>query len=228
MTQLTLNLIRSVWYWCKTKCYQGSYLKYLWDLCFTITPPGLAQMHWVSVLTPTYLRYSPCWHAFRIWSLFCNWSMVIPYYLCICKMSNSIFFCKPFSNFNCQIVLRDHRFANCFTRSFTPQKPGLVSDWLTVSCYWALIDLIPTVEKVNSNLFDIVADLYAEEVLSLCSLLTAYSLVIAFQWLVKVLACSWLVWAVTLTKVLKFWVGCAFGNVCLLSWVWLQAKVFWS
>ena len=105
VTQLTLNLIRSVWYWCKTKCYQGSYLKYLWDLCFTITPPGLAQMHWVSVLTPTYLRYSPCWHAFRIWSLFCNWSYHIIYVFA--KSQTASFFAHRYM---------DH-FSNCPTRS---------------------------------------------------------------------------------------------------------------
>ena len=92
------------------------------------------------------------------------------------------------------LTSRAERFANSFNLSnqisvsqiVLPdlshrERPGLFSDWLTVSCYWALIDLIPTVEKVNSNLFDIVADLYAEEVLSLCSLLTADSLVIACQ-----------------------------------------------
>ena len=127
VTQLTLNLIPSVWYWCKTKCYQGSNLKYLWYLCFTIAPSSLAQMHWVSVLTPTYLRYSSCWHAFRTWSLFFatgQWSYYIIYVFA--KYHTTSFFCTPFSKFNFQIFLPDHCFANCFTRSFTPRILGLL------------------------------------------------------------------------------------------------------
>ena len=66
---------------------------------------------------------------------FCNWSMVIPYHLCICKISNSIIFLHSVFKF---------QFSNCPTRSlfcklfyqiFHTANPWLVSDWLTVS-WW--------------------------------------------------------------------------------------------
>ena len=66
---------------------------------------------------------------------FCNWSMVIPYHLCICKISNSIIFLHSVFKF---------QFSNCPTRSlfcklfyqiFHTANPWPVSDWLTVS-WW--------------------------------------------------------------------------------------------